>query len=171
MYDTSCCFVWIHRGKDSVTTMAGTRTCKNFRHCPSPTRKLYATLDTLENGSGMLAVRNLRRRVSTLSRSHSLAARPRRWPQDHEARWRDRGIGASWGNREVTAKHHAIRMAKMPMTIRAGSIPTSASKWQIHVPMINVHPSYAGGKRCNAMTPHLDIAPTLVALTGLPQDR
>jgi arylsulfatase A-like enzyme len=34
------------------------------------------------------------------------------------------------------------------------------------VPLILVHPAYPGSKRCNAVTSHLDIAPTLVNLTN-----
>ena len=37
---------------------------------------------------------------------------------------------------------------------------------QNHVPLIVVHPAYPGGKRCKAVTTHLDIAPTLVGLSG-----
>jgi arylsulfatase len=37
---------------------------------------------------------------------------------------------------------------------------------QNHVPLIVVHPAFAGGKRCQAVTSHLDIAPTLVSLTN-----
>jgi arylsulfatase len=37
---------------------------------------------------------------------------------------------------------------------------------QNHVPLIVVHPAYAGGKRCKAVTTHVDIAPTLVNLSG-----
>jgi arylsulfatase len=33
------------------------------------------------------------------------------------------------------------------------------------------HPAYPGGKRCAAVTSHLDIAPTLVALTNAPPDK
>jgi arylsulfatase len=36
---------------------------------------------------------------------------------------------------------------------------------QNHVPFIVVHPAYPGGKRCRAVTSHLDVAPTLVGLT------
>jgi arylsulfatase A-like enzyme len=36
---------------------------------------------------------------------------------------------------------------------------------QNHVPLIVAHPAYAGGKRCKAVTTHLDLAPTLVSLT------
>lgn len=37
---------------------------------------------------------------------------------------------------------------------------------QNNVPLIVVHPAYQGGKRCKAVTSHVDLAPTLVGLTG-----
>jgi arylsulfatase A-like enzyme len=37
---------------------------------------------------------------------------------------------------------------------------------QNNVPLIVVHPALAGGKRCKAVTSHLDLAPTLVSLTN-----
>ena len=37
---------------------------------------------------------------------------------------------------------------------------------QNNVPLIVVHPAHPGGKRCKAVTSHLDIAPTLVNLTN-----
>src|SRR5262249_15662934 len=37
---------------------------------------------------------------------------------------------------------------------------------QNNVPLIVVNPAHAGGKRCKAVTSHLDIAPTLVNLTN-----
>jgi len=37
---------------------------------------------------------------------------------------------------------------------------------QNNVPLIVAHPSYQGGKRCKAVTSHLDLAPTLVGLTA-----
>jgi len=39
-----------------------------------------------------------------------------------------------------------------------------AYREQNHVPLIVVHPAVAGGKRCNALTTHLDIAPTLLSM-------
>jgi len=39
---------------------------------------------------------------------------------------------------------------------------------QVHVPMIISHPDYPGGKRCQALTSHLDLVPTLLGLTGRP---
>jgi arylsulfatase len=37
---------------------------------------------------------------------------------------------------------------------------------QNNVPLIVVHPAHAGGRRCKAVTSHLDLAPTLVHLTN-----
>ncbi len=37
---------------------------------------------------------------------------------------------------------------------------------QNNVPLIVAHPAYAGGKRCRAVTTHLDLAPTLISLTN-----
>jgi arylsulfatase A-like enzyme len=42
---------------------------------------------------------------------------------------------------------------------------------QNHVPLIVAHPAYSGGKQCRAVTSHLDIAPTLVGLTGVAPDK
>src|SRR5262249_53570530 len=42
---------------------------------------------------------------------------------------------------------------------------------QNHVPLIVVHPAYPGGKQCPAVTSHLDLAPTLIALTGVAADK
>src|SRR5512134_1657159 len=41
-----------------------------------------------------------------------------------------------------------------------------AYREQNNVPMIIAHPGFAGGRTCHALTSHLDIAPTLVGLTG-----
>jgi arylsulfatase A-like enzyme len=47
-----------------------------------------------------------------------------------------------------------------------------AYREQNNVPLIVRHPTYLGGGTCRAVTSHLDLAPTLVALTGLaPQQR
>jgi arylsulfatase len=37
---------------------------------------------------------------------------------------------------------------------------------QNNVPLVIVHPAYAGGRQCRAVTSHLDLAPTLVAMTA-----
>jgi len=48
---------------------------------------------------------------------------------------------------------------------RLHSKGATAYREQNQVPLIVSHPAYAGGKRCRAVTTHLDIAPTLVGLT------
>lgn len=40
-----------------------------------------------------------------------------------------------------------------------------------HIPLIIAHPAYEGGKSCQALTSHLDLVPTLVGLTGLPESK
>ena len=42
---------------------------------------------------------------------------------------------------------------------------------QNHVPLIVSHPAYSGGRQCSAVTSHLDLAPTLVSLTGVAADQ
>jgi len=42
---------------------------------------------------------------------------------------------------------------------------------QNQVPLIVAHPAFPGGKECRAVTSHLDIAPTLVAFTGVALDK
>jgi arylsulfatase A-like enzyme len=37
---------------------------------------------------------------------------------------------------------------------------------QNHLPLMIVHPAYPGGKTCKAVTSQVDLAPTLLALTG-----
>jgi arylsulfatase len=46
-----------------------------------------------------------------------------------------------------------------------------AYREQNNVPLVISHPAYAGGGKCGAITSHLDIAPTLVALTGVAADK
>lgn len=42
---------------------------------------------------------------------------------------------------------------------------------QNNVPLIVKHPAFAGGKQCRAVTSHLDLAPTLVSLTGVEPEK
>lgn len=42
---------------------------------------------------------------------------------------------------------------------------------QNNVPLIIIHPDYPGGRQCKAVTSHLDLAPTLVSLTGVELSR
>lgn len=46
-----------------------------------------------------------------------------------------------------------------------------AYREQNNVPLLVAHPAYAGGRECRAVTSHADLAPTLVALTGVAPDR
>jgi len=39
-----------------------------------------------------------------------------------------------------------------------------------HVPFIVAHPGYSGGKKCQALTSHIDLLPTLAGLSGTPED-
>ncbi|WP_253377833.1 sulfatase-like hydrolase/transferase [unidentified bacterial endosymbiont] len=48
---------------------------------------------------------------------------------------------------------------------------SSVYKEQVHVPMIIRHPAYPGNVRCNSLTNHLDLVPTLVGLTGCNKSR
>jgi arylsulfatase A-like enzyme len=43
---------------------------------------------------------------------------------------------------------------------------TTAYSQQNHVPLLLVHPEFAGGRRCLETTSHLDLVPTVVSLTG-----
>jgi Sulfatase len=43
---------------------------------------------------------------------------------------------------------------------------TTAYSQQNHVPLLVVHPEIAGGQRCLETTSHLDLVPTIVAMTG-----
>ena len=54
---------------------------------------------------------------------------------------------------------------------RLHSKGATAYREQNNVPLIVVHPAYPGGKRCKAVTSHLDIAPTLVSLTNASREQ
>src|SRR5262249_5290397 len=43
---------------------------------------------------------------------------------------------------------------------------TTAYSQQNHVPLLVVHPQFTGGQRCLETTSHLDLVPTIVAMTG-----
>ena len=48
---------------------------------------------------------------------------------------------------------------------------STAYREQNHVPLIISHPDVRGGQRCRALTSHLDVAPTLVGLTGVGESK
>jgi arylsulfatase len=54
---------------------------------------------------------------------------------------------------------------------RLHSKGATAYREQNNVPLIVVHPAYSGGKRCKAVTTHLDIAPTLLSFSGASPER
>ncbi|MDH5247342.1 MAG: sulfatase-like hydrolase/transferase, partial [Betaproteobacteria bacterium] len=54
---------------------------------------------------------------------------------------------------------------------RLHSKGATAYREQNNVPLIVVHPALPGGRRCKAVTSHVDIAPTLVGLSGASVER
>ena len=46
-----------------------------------------------------------------------------------------------------------------------------AYREQNNVPLVIVHPSFAGGKQCRTVTSHVDLAPTLLSFTGIGEQR
>jgi arylsulfatase len=46
-----------------------------------------------------------------------------------------------------------------------------AYREQNQVPLLVAHPAYPGGRECRAVTSHLDLAPTLLAMTGLAPEK
>jgi arylsulfatase A-like enzyme len=46
-----------------------------------------------------------------------------------------------------------------------------AYREQNNVPLIVVHPAHTGGKQCRAVTSHVDLAPTLLAMTGVAAEK
>jgi arylsulfatase len=46
-----------------------------------------------------------------------------------------------------------------------------AYREQNNVPLLIAHPAFAGGRSCRALSSHLDLAPTLVAFTGVDPQR
>ncbi len=40
-----------------------------------------------------------------------------------------------------------------------------------HVPAVIVHPEHPGGRRCRALTSHIDLLPTLAGLTGIAEEK
>jgi arylsulfatase len=47
----------------------------------------------------------------------------------------------------------------------------TAYREQNNVPLIIVHPAYPGGREARALTSHIDLAPTLIAMTAAPQEK
>jgi arylsulfatase A-like enzyme len=66
----------------------------------------------------------------------------------------------------LTADHGDIDGAH-----RLHSKGATAYREQNNVPLIIVHPAYPGGKRCKAVTSHIDIASTLIGMTNASQEK
>jgi len=109
---------------------------------------------------------------------------------DEEPRWRrrhnyylnclrdvDRSIGA------VLAELDASGLADRTIVILTADHGDMDGAHQLHakgavayreqnnVPLVVVHPAHAGGKQCRAVTSHVDLAPTLVAMTGVAPEK
>jgi arylsulfatase len=66
----------------------------------------------------------------------------------------------------LTADHGDLDAAH-----RLHSKGATSYREQNNVPLIVVHPKFGGGKHCKAVTSHLDIAPTLVGMTGVAPEK
>lgn len=74
--------------------------------------------------------------------------------------WKNTVVIATADHGELAGSHGGLR--------GKGPFPYEE---ETHVPCIVVHPEHAGGKKCQALTSHIDLIPTLVGLSGAPQDR
>jgi arylsulfatase len=74
-----------------------------------------------------------------------------------------------WNNTVVVLTADHGEMAGSHGTLR-GKGPF-AYELNSHIPLIIAHPAYQGGKSCQALTSHLDLVPTLVGMTGLPESK
>jgi arylsulfatase A-like enzyme len=74
--------------------------------------------------------------------------------------WRDTAIIFTADHGEMGGSHGGLK-GKGPFIYEQNS----------HVPMFIAHPSGATGAKCTALTSHLDLVPTFVGLTGLPEEK
>lgn len=72
--------------------------------------------------------------------------------------WRDTVIVFTADHGEMAGAHGGLK-GKGPF----------AYEENVHVPLIVAHPAAKGGTTCSALTSHLDLLPTFVGLTGLPE--
>jgi len=74
--------------------------------------------------------------------------------------WRDTVVVFTADHGEMGGAHGALK----------GKGPFSYEE-NVHVPLIIAHPSAKAGTTCSALTSHLDLVPTFVGLTGLPDTK
>jgi arylsulfatase len=74
--------------------------------------------------------------------------------------WKNTVVVLTADHGEMAGSHGGLR-GKGPFAYELNS----------HVPLLIAHPAFEGGKICQALTSHLDLLPTLVGLTGLPESK
>jgi len=74
--------------------------------------------------------------------------------------WKDTVVVFSADHGEMAGAHGGLR-GKGPMCYEAN----------VHVPLIIAHPDGKAGTSCSALTCHLDLLPSFVGLTGIPEGR
>src|SRR5215470_7293465 len=72
--------------------------------------------------------------------------------------WRDTVVVLTADHGEMAGAHGGVK-GKGPFSYEANA----------HVPLIIAHPAGKAGAACSALTSHLDLLPTFVGLTGLPE--
>jgi arylsulfatase len=77
---------------------------------------------------------------------------------DQMSLWKNTVVVLTADHGEMAGSHGGLR-GKGPFAYELNS----------HVPLLIAHPAYEGGKTWQALTSHLDLLPTLVGLTGLPE--
>ena len=74
--------------------------------------------------------------------------------------WKNTVIVVTADHGEMAGSHGGLR-GKGPFAYELNS----------HIPLWIAHPGYQGGKTVTALTSHLDLLPTFVGMTGLPEQR
>jgi arylsulfatase len=74
--------------------------------------------------------------------------------------WKNTVVVLTADHGEMAGSHGGLR-GKGPFAYELNS----------HIPLLITHPGYTGGKTVPALTSHLDLLPTLVGMTGLPEAR
>jgi arylsulfatase len=79
---------------------------------------------------------------------------------DEMGLWNNTVVVLTADHGEMAGSHGGLR-GKGPFAYELNS----------HVPLLIAHPAYQGGKTCQALTSHLDLLPTMVGMTGLPETK